>query len=207
MRTQERPRGQQVWAGVLELGFPWSSSWGPAWDTSAYSACPSLGSLSPESTTRASVLPGGLEEAGPSWLQGDWTRVTRSAGSRLFPDSGWGGAQGTCLPYRAGMSRRRRWSGVRAWRGCRCRPFSRWCRWPHSGPRCSSPSHPSCGRWRPQNGRASVVELQTQAREQERQAVQSGRGQEPRAPRRKEAVCCSPFASWRTARHPWCRRW
>lgn len=61
----------------------------------------------------------------------------------------------THLPYPVGMSRRRRWSGGWAWWGCRGRPVSRLCRWPHSGPRCSSPSRPSFGRFRPQDGTAS----------------------------------------------------
>ena len=84
------------------------------------------------------------------------------------------------------MSRRRRWSGGWAWWGCRGRPVSRWCRWPHSGPQCSSPSHPLFGRFRPRDGTASRHRCRRKLLGAERQRYGAGMRAGALGPGRKE---------------------
>lgn len=91
---------------MLELGFPRSSSQGLSWDTSAYSACPSLGASAPKAWQGHQSCQGASRKLALSGCRvtGPGARALLGPGSFLTQGGGGGaalrGTHASALPGR-----------------------------------------------------------------------------------------------------------
>lgn len=188
----EGPRGQQVCSS-------WASP-GTVLGHLRLQRLPLAGSLSSESTAGASALPGGLEEAGPSWLQGDRPRGTGSAGSRLLPDSrrGWGSSPARypriCLTRQGCREGEDGLGGGRGGAAGVDQSLDG-----AVGPTAGQDAAPQAVRrsvdFVPRMELLPAIGADASCWEQSASITGQGRGQEPRAPGARRAVHCSPFAA------------